>query len=174
MLWDKGIGELVAAARLLKQRNVPVHIRLVGPGDDNPAAIPQTTLDGWAREGIVEIAGPSDDVAGEYGRAHIAVLPSYREGLPKSLLEAAACGLPIVATDVPGCREVCRHEETGLSVPVRAVEPLADALQALAEDPARRKAFGAAARRLAEQAFAESIVVQQTLALYEACLPANR
>lgn len=170
MLWDKGIGELVDAARLLKQRGVPIRIRLIGPGDDNPAAVPQSTLDDWAREGIVDIAGPSDDIAAEYGNAHIAVLPSYREGLPKALLEAAACGLPIVATDVPGCREVCRHEDTGLAVPVRTVEPLAEALQTLAENPGLREKYGAAARRLAEVAFAEAIVVRQTLALYEACI----
>ena len=167
MLWDKGIGELVAAARLLKQRGTAIRIRLVGPGDDNPAAIPPATLAEWAAEGVVEIAGASDDIAGEYARAHIAVLPSYREGLPKSLMEAAAAGLPIVATDVPGCREVCQHEKTGLLVPVRTSEPLADALQRLAEDAELRKTYGAAARRLAENAFAEPVVVTQTIAHYE-------
>lgn len=166
MLWDKGIGELVDAARLLQARGVDIRIRLVGPGDDNPAAIPQATLDAWAAEGIVEVAGPSRDIAGEYARAHIAVLPSYREGLPKSLLEAAAAGLPMVATDVPGCREVCRDGETGLLVPLRSVAELADALEQLATDPALRARLGRAARRAAETEFAEAIVVAQTLALY--------
>jgi len=167
MLWDKGIGELVEAARILKARNVDIRIRLVGPGDDNPAAIPAATLQEWSREGIVEVAGPSRDIAGEYARAHIAVLPSYREGLPKSLLEAAAAGLPMVATDVPGCREVCRDGETGLLVPLRSVEPLAGALEKLATDPALRASLGKAARRAAETEFAERIVTAQTVALYE-------
>ncbi len=170
MLWDKGIGELAAAARLLRQRGTAIRIRLVGPSDDNPAAIPEAILAEWSAEGIVEIAGASDDITGEYSRAHIAVLPSYREGLPKSLLEAAAAGLPIVATDVPGCREVCEHEKTGLLVPVRTSEPLADALQELAEDKALRYSYGKAARELAKTAFAEPVVVTQTMALYEASL----
>ena len=168
MLWDKGIGELVEAARLLKTRGVAIRIRLVGPGDDNPAAIPQATLDAWADEGVVEVAGPSRDIAGAYAAAHIAVLPSYREGLPKSLLEAAAAGLPMVATDVPGCREVCRDGETGLLVPLRSIEPLADALEKLAADPALRTRLGNAARHAAETEFAEAIVIAQTLALYQA------
>lgn len=166
MLWDKGIGELVAAARLLRDRGTEIRIRLVGPGDDNPAAIPDATLAGWAIEGVVDIAGASDDIAGEYARAHIAVLPSYREGLPKSLLEAAATGLPMVATDVPGCREVCRHEETGLLVPVRTSGPLADALEKLAKDEQLRGTYGKAARQLAESSFAEPVIVAQTMALY--------
>ena len=167
MLWDKGIGELVEAARLLRDRGTTLRIRLVGPRDDNPAAIPAETLAAWSREGIVEVAGASDDIAGEYARAHIAVLPSYREGLPKSLLEAAAAGLPIVATDVPGCREVCRHDETGLLVPLKSSEPLADALQTLAEDASLRARYGEAARALTETAFAEPVIVSQTMKLYE-------
>lgn len=167
MLWDKGIGELVEAARLLRDRGTALRIRLVGPRDDNPAAIPAETLAAWSQEGIVEVAGASDDIAGEYARAHIAVLPSYREGLPKSLLEAAAAGLPMVATDVPGCREVCRHDETGLLVPLKSSAPLADALQTLAEDASLRARYGAAARALTETAFAEPIIVSQTMGLYE-------
>lgn len=167
MLWDKGIGELVNAARMLRRRGVGIRIRLVGPIDDNPASIPQTELDAWAEEGVVEIAGPSDDIPSAYASAHIAVLPSYREGLPKSLLEAAAAGLPIIATDVPGCREICRESETGIRVPLQTVLPLADALEKLAADAELRKRLGANARRVAEEEFGEDIVVAQTLALYE-------
>lgn len=171
MLWDKGIRELVEAARLLRDRAVALRIRLVGPTDDNPASIPQATLDAWREEGLVEVAGPSEDVAGEYARAHIAVLPSYYgEGLPKSLLEAAACGRPMVATDWPGCREICRDGVTGLSVPPRQAEPLAEALARLAGDAALREKLGAEARRLAEAEFAEPIVLEATLALYRALL----
>lgn len=170
MLHDKGIVELVEAARLLKDRGVAIRIRLVGPTDDNPASISEDILVRWAAEGAVEVVGPSDDVAGEYARASIAVLPSYREGLPKALLEAAASGLPMVSTDVPGCREICRHEETGLLVPVRTVEPLADALQRLATDPDLRRRLGANARRTVERDFAEPIIVEQTLDLYQRLL----
>lgn len=170
MLHDKGIVELVEAARLLKDRGVAIRIRLVGPTDDNPASISEEVLTRWAAEGAVEVVGPSDDVAGEYARASIAVLPSYREGLPKALLEAAASGLPMVSTDVPGCREICRHDETGLLVPVRTVEPLADALQRLATDAELRSRFGANARRIVKQDFAEPIIVEQTLDLYRRLL----
>ena len=171
MLWDKGIRELVAAARLLRDRGVALRIRLVGPTDDNPASIPQATLDAWRADGLVEVAGPSEDIAGEYARAHIAVLPSYYgEGLPKSLLEAAACGRPMVATDWPGCREICRDGVTGLSVPPRRAEPLADALARLAGDPALREKLGAEARRVAEAEFAEPIVLAATLGVYRELL----
>lgn len=170
MLWDKGIGELVGAARLLKQRGVALTVRLVGPTDANPATASPEELAAWEREGIVQVAGPSEDVAGEYARAHIAVLPSYREGLPKSLLEAAACGRPMVATDVPGCREICRDGETGLLVPARSVEPLADALQRLAEDKALREEMGMAARRLVTECFADDVIAAQTVSLYRGLL----
>ena len=170
MLWDKGIGELVAAAGLLKARGVDLKVRFVGPSDDNPASIAQATLDGWREDGLVEVAGPSDDIAGEYARAHIAVLPSYREGLPKSLLEAAAAGLPLVATDVPGCREVCRQDETGLLVPVRSIQPLADALEQLAGDPALRRRLGGQARQAAETEFSQELVIRQTFELYREML----
>ena len=166
MLWDKGIGELVGAARLLKERGVRLVIRLIGPTDDNPASIPQAVLDGWRDEGIVETPGPTRDVGAAYAASHIAVLPSYREGLPKSLLEAAACGRPMVATDVPGCREICRNGETGLLVPPFEAEGLADALALLAEDGTLRRRYGTAARRAAEEDFAETVIVRQTLALY--------
>ena len=170
MLYDKGIVELVEAARLLKARGVPLTIRLVGPTDDNPASIPDATLAAWKAEGVVEVVGRSEDIPGEYARSSIAVLPSYREGLPKSLLEAAAAGRPMVATDVPGCREICRHEETGLLVPVKTVEPLADALERLATDAALRQRLGDEARRLAVAEFSETIVVRETLDLYRSML----
>jgi glycosyltransferase involved in cell wall biosynthesis len=170
MLHDKGIGELVEAARLLKKRRVPLRVRLVGATDDNPASIDERQLAAWAAEGAVEVAGHSTDIPGEYARAHIAVLPSYREGLPKSLLEAAAAGRPMVATDVPGCREICRHGETGLLVSARSVEPLADALEKLATDPALRERLGRRARHVAATEFSEEIVVRQTLDLYRSLL----
>ena len=170
MLRDKGIYELIAAARLLREKGISLVVRLVGPTDDNPASIPKQILNKWSDEGIVEIAGPSDDIAGEYARAHIAVLPSYREGLPKSLIEAASCGRPIVATDVPGCREVCIEGETGYRVPPYSVEPLADALERLAINPALRRQLGENARLRAETTFAADTINLKTVATYNALL----
>tara|TARA_B100000676_G_scaffold309796_1_gene374439 strand:+ start:6973 stop:8151 length:1179 start_codon:yes stop_codon:yes gene_type:complete len=170
MLRDKGIYELVAAARLLHDKGIGLAVRLVGPTDDNPASIPKQILNKWADEGIVEVVGASDDIAGEYARAHIAVLPSYREGLPKSLIEAASCGRPIVATDVPGCREVCIEGETGYRVPPYSVEALADALERLAINPVLRRQFGENARLRAETTFAANLINQKTVATYKTLL----
>lgn len=167
MLWDKGVGELVEAARILKQRGVPMRIRLAGPRDDhNPAAIPLATLEGWVREGVVEWPGEVKDIAALWRDTAIAVLPSYREGLPKSLLEAAASGRPMIATDVPGCREVVRHGETGLLVPPRDPVALADALATLAGDAGLRQRYGAAARSLAQQRFSDTAIAAAMVDLY--------
>ena len=167
MLKDKGIYELVEAARILKERNVPIKIRLVGGTDANPTSIPLAQLERWAADGIIEYAGHSNDIAGEYSRSHIAVLPSYREGLPKSLLEAAACGRPIVATDVPGCRDVCVNGKTGILVPVKESMLLVNALGHLAFSSTIRKSFGKTAREKVVSEFSEEIVVYKTLNLYQ-------
>ena len=172
MLWDKGVGEFVAAARLLKRRGVPVRLVLVGPTDpENPAAIPEAVLRAWQEEGAVEWRGAVADIAGLWREAHIAVLPSYREGLPKALLEAAACGRPLIAADVPGCREIVRPGATGVLVPPRDAGALADAIERLAGDTALRAHLGRQAQALAEAEFAEDIVVRRTLDLYRALLP---
>lgn len=172
MLWDKGVGELVEAARMLKSRGDGPRIRLVGPQDEeNQAAIPRATLDRWADEGAVEWTGQAKDVAALWRETAIAVLPSYREGLPKALLEAAASGRPMVATDVPGCREIVRHEETGLLVPPRDAKALAGALARLAGDAALRRRLGMAARRLAENRFSDKAIAAATVDLYRALSP---
>lgn len=175
MLWDKGVGETVEAARLLKERGVGVRVLLVGdPDPDNPASIPRARLEAWRAEGLVEWRGHVDDVAALLRRVHIAVLPSYREGLPKSLLEAAASGRPIVASDVPGCREITRQGENGLLVPVRDARALADAIARLAGDPALRWRMGRRGRALVEEAFSEAAVADRTLALYREMLAESR
>lgn len=172
MLRDKGVAEFVEAARLLKQRGVDVRLQLAGPTDpDNPAAIAEATLRGWQAEGVVEWLGAVADMAALWARSHIAVLPSYREGLPKALLEAAASGRALVATDVPGCREIARHEETGLLVPPKNPAALADAIERLVNDGTLRRRLGANARAVAEAEFAEGVVVRETLALYRELLP---
>ncbi len=172
MLRDKGVGELVEAARLLQQRAVPLRIVLVGwPDPENPTAIAERELQAWDAAGVIAWWGERSDIAKIWAKCHIAVLPSYREGLPKSLLEAAACGLPMVATDVPGCREIVRDGETGLLVPPRDAESLAAALERLAGDAVLRRRMGAAARELVERALSDEVVAEQTLALYRSLRP---
>ena len=172
MIWDKGVGVLVEAARLLKARGVALTVVLAGrPDPENPASISEEQLRAWRDEGIVEWMGFCDDVPGLWARSHIAVLPSwYGEGVPKSLLEAAACGRPLVAVDGPGLREVVRDGATGLLVPPRDPGALADTLQRLAEDAGLRRRLGQAARTLAEREFGEETVIRGTLELYRALL----
>lgn len=167
LLWSKGIGELVEAARLLKKEKVPVEISIAGDPDiQNPASISEQVLETWKHENAVTWLGACTDIATLYNQVHIAVLPSYREGLPKSLLEAAACGKPIVTTNVPGCREVVVAGENGLLVPSRNALALANALKKLTEYPDLRVRMGELSRRKAEQEFDEEKIIAQTLAVY--------
>lgn len=166
LLRDKGVYELVDAARILKAREVPVRIRLVGGRDDNPTSVDQRDIIDWGREGLVDLAGHSDSIDLEYRNSHIAVLPSYREGLPKSLLEAAASGRPIVSTDVPGCRSICLDGDTGILVPVHDPQAIADAIQKLVLDGELRKKMGAAGRNVVLNSFSQEVVVEKTLSLY--------
>lgn len=172
LLWDKGIGELVEAARILKERGVPLRIALVGrPDPDNPRTVPEETVRGWVAEGLVEWWGHRDDIVDVWRQAVIAVLPSYREGFPKALLEAAACGRPLVTTDVPGCNELVRHDDNGILVPVREARPLADALARLAADPGLRAGLGSRARQRAVEEFSSDTVIAAQLALYRQLVP---
>lgn len=168
MLWDKGVGDFVAAARDLRERGLAVQCVLVGePDEANPAAIPLAQLQAWQAEGVVQWLGRRSDVPQLYARSHIACLPSYYgEGIPKSLLEAAACGRPIVTTDSAGCREVVNHQDNGLLVPVRQPVALADALARLVEDASLRQSMGARSRARAEDEFGLPAILAQTLAVY--------
>lgn len=174
MLRDKGVGPLVEAARLLKQRGHDIVVRLFGdPDPQNPSSYTADELAEWTRSGTVEWRGATTDMRGELARAHIACLPSYREGLPKFLIEAAAAGLPIVTSDVPGCREVVTDGLNGFLVPPRESAPLADALERLILDPELRASMGAAGRRRAELEFSEQRVISETLALYQSLTPST-
>jgi len=167
MLLDKGTAELVEAARLLKNRGIETQVQIAGDPDlQNPTRVPETLFAQWKREGVVEFLGHRTDVAALYQQSHIAVLPSYREGLPKSLLEAAACGRPIVTTEAIGCRDVVEDGVTGYLVPVKDPLALADALQKLIESPKLRHKMGQAGRAKVEAEFGLSAIVEQTLALY--------
>jgi glycosyltransferase involved in cell wall biosynthesis len=167
LLWDKGVGEYVAAARLLRQRGIAVRFLLAGePDPANPASIPPVQISHWATDGSIDYLGYVEDVPGLLATSHIVCLPSHREGLPKSLIEAAASGRAIVTTDVPGCRAVVRHGDNGLLVPVRNAEALADALGRLINEPHLRQMMGVRGRERAEREFALDVVIGQTLALY--------
>lgn len=168
LLKDKGVVEFVEAARLLKQRSVSVEMKLIGSPDlDNPTSVTQQELDQWAIEGYVEILGYRKDIAAEYAAANIICLPSYREGLPKSLIEAAACGRAVVTTDVPGCRDAITADVTGLLVPVKDPVALARTIQILLESPSVRKKMGQDGRALAEEAFTIEKIVEQHMAIYQ-------
>ena len=172
MLLDKGVRELVEAARLLHRRGSPVRVLLAGtPDPENPTSLSQAELEAWNREEPIDWLGFCDDVRTIWQKAHIAALPSYYgEGIPKSLLEAAASARPIVTTDAPGCREVVLPEKTGLLVPPRNVEALADAIARLAKDPALRLAMGKEGRAYVEETFSERLVIERTLGLYRKLL----
>jgi glycosyltransferase involved in cell wall biosynthesis len=167
LLWEKGIGEYVAAARQLRREGIAAEFLLAGePDPGNPASIPPEQLDRWRREGDVTLLGHVDDMPALLAQTDIAVLPSYREGTPRSLLEAAACGLPLVATDAPGCREIVHHKINGLLVPIKDATALAAALRRLCREPETRQRLGQASRAKALAAFDERIVFEQTLAVY--------
>jgi len=172
MLRDKGILEFVEASRLLSQRGIHFRAVLVGtPDPDNPTSISASQLKEWQDEDLVEWWGKSDDIPNVWAQSHIAVLPStYGEGVPMSLIEAAACGRPIITTDMPGCREIVLHEKNGLLVPVKNPRALADAICRLIENPELRRQMGQEGRELVEKEFAESVVVSQTLNLYQSLL----
>lgn len=171
MLWDKGVGEFVEAARLMKQLKANARFVLVGRCDhDNPANIGLRQLQRWQEEGVVEWWGHRDDMPTVFNKSAVVVLPSYREGLPVSLLEAAACGRPLVATDVPGCREVVRHRVNGLLVPPRNASALAEAITMLLGDKELMVELGKRGREIAVKEFSRAAVTAHTLALYRELL----
>lgn len=172
LLRDKGVVEFVEAARQLRAQGASARFVLVGaPDPDNPAAIAPELLRQWIAEGLVESWGWRDDMAEVFRECHIVCLPSYREGLPKALIEAAACGRPIVTCDVPGCREVVTDGDNGWLVPARDATALARALGRLIADPPLRARMGARSRSRAEAEFSIDGVIERTLALYRQCLP---
>lgn len=172
LLWDKGIAEYVEAARRLQAQGRQVRFLLAGaPDPGNPAAVPETWLRDRVSEGLIEWPGHVDDMPALLATMHAFVLPSYyREGLPKSLIEAAACSLPLITTDSPGCREVVEHEVDGLLIPVRDAEALAAAVVRIDDDPALAARLGAAARAKALERFDERIVIARTMEVYEELL----
>lgn len=171
LLDDKGVRTLVNAHDILARRGQPIRLLIAGePDPANPVSIPIDEIRGWSRRPGVEVLGQVSDIGNVWKSAHIAVLASRREGLPKSLLEAAAYGRPIVATDVPGCREIARAGINAFLVPPDDADALADAISRLANDKDLRRKFGDAGRRLVEGEYSAERVGVDTVALYERLL----
>jgi glycosyltransferase involved in cell wall biosynthesis len=171
LLDDKGIRTLVAAHRLLRTRIPDTQLLIAGtPDPANPASVTEAEARSWNDEPGLVWFGHVGDIAGFWAKAHVAVLPSRREGLPLSLMEAAACGRALIASDVPGCREVVLHEQTGLLFPVDDVASLADGMARLAADPQLRARYATAARKRVVDEFAAPMIGRQTVALYQRLL----
>ena len=171
ILRDKGVLEFIEAASQLQAKIPEVIFQIVGePDPGNPSAISQSEIDSWASLPNVKYLGRRSDIAHILQGSHIVCLPSYREGLPKSLLEALSSGRPIITTDVPGCREVCDDGVNGLLIPARDSLALSNAIEKLVLNPESRKAMGRAGRLRAESEFSNAIVCAQTLDLYRRLL----
>ncbi len=167
MLWDKGIGEFVEAATAIREEGIQARFALIGKLDEgNPACVESETLTRWQKEGNVEWWGWQEDIYACISLADIVCLPSYREGLPKILLEAASCGRPIVTTDVPGCREIVMDGVNGLLVQVKSTEALKEALIRLIKDRDLRIRMGEAGREFAVSRFSTEIVNRETYQIY--------
>jgi glycosyltransferase involved in cell wall biosynthesis len=166
MLWDKGVGVLVEAARILKKR-CEVRVALVGNLDPgNPAAIEEATIREWVAEGVIEWWGFREDMANVYQASHVVTLPSFGEGLPTALIEAAGCGRPIVTTDAPGCRNVVIDGVTGFLVPTEDSQALAEALHKLLGDPELRQRMACQGRQFVLTRFTDEKINQAFLQIY--------
>jgi glycosyltransferase involved in cell wall biosynthesis len=168
---SKGVRTLMAAHERLSQRGHPIQLLLAGtPDPANPMSIPAQDIEAWSKRPNVAHLGFVEDIGALWASAHIAVLPSHREGMPLSLLEAAACGRPLVATDVPGCRDIARPGVNAFLVPLNDAEALADAIDRLVGDPELRRRFGRASRHLVEQNFSSSLIGADLVKLYRRLL----
>jgi len=172
MVADEGVRTVVQAHRILEEAGIQSELLLAGtPDPDDPSGIPQIEVAGWGSEPGITWLGHVGDISLVWRRAHIAVLPTRGgEGVPKSLLEAAAFGRPLIATDVPGCRDIVIHEKTGLLVPVDDAGALAAAILRLMRSPSQRVRFGVAARRLIDARFAADLVGPAIVDLYRGLL----
>lgn len=175
LLWDKGVGEYVEAAQRVKAREPRARFLLLGFLDvENRTAVPRETVEGWEREGIVFYLGQTDDVRPHIAAADCVVLPSYREGTPRSLLEAAAMARPLIATDVPGCREVVDDDVNGWLCKARDAEDLADKmLRFIAASEEQRLEMGRQSRLKAEREFDERVVIDAYLEAIDRALGAK-
>lgn len=168
LLWTKGLGELMVAARLLQQEGFPFCIDVWGEGDEeNPESIPLSTLKEWEKSRLITLKGYCNNVQEAYASSHVAVLPSYREGLPKSLLEAAACGRAIITTDVPGCKDVVKPGETGWLIPEKDSAALAQLMKESVKDFQQCEEKGIKGRQYVQTFFSDTRVHEAILRIYE-------
>lgn len=168
LLTDKGIRALVTAHGLLRARGYNTNLIIAGnPDPANPASVSMEEAQAWSRQPGITWLGHIDDITSLWRQCHFAVLPSHREGLPMSLLEAAACGKPMIATDAPGCREICIDDQTGLLVPIEDATALADAIARLANSPELRERYSRAARQIVVDKLSAKIVGRAIVALYD-------
>jgi glycosyltransferase involved in cell wall biosynthesis len=168
MLWNKGVADFVKAATLLREQGVTARFVLVGDIDSgSPSGLPRNTLVAWHDSGVIEWWGLRQSMAEVYRSATLVCLPSHGgEGVPKVLLEAAACGRAIVTTDVPGCRDIVQDNVNGLLIPAKDPSALAKSIRYLLDHHEIRSRMGAAGREVALGQFSQDIVVRKTLALY--------
>lgn len=168
LLWDKGVGEFVAAARQLRADGFDARFVIAGEGDDaNPGSIEKRQLNEWQEQGDVECWGKRNDMPGVFARSHIVCLPTfYGEGVPKTLIEAASSGRPIVTTNTPGCREIVKESVNGILVPIKDVDALVAAIRTLLESPELRVRMGHAGRQLVREKFSMDKVIGETLDVY--------
>ncbi|WP_454622362.1 glycosyltransferase family 4 protein [Bradyrhizobium cenepequi] len=172
LLIDKGIRALVAAHDVLRRQGYNFNLMIAGnPDPANPASVSLNEVEQWTRREGITWLGHIGDIVPLWRACHIAVLPSHREGLPGSLLEAAACGRPLIATDVPGCREIVVNDRTGLLVPLEDSTALAQAIVRLAESPQLRARYGEAARKLVVERFSAKIIGRKIVQLYNDLAP---
>ncbi|EGQ8547083.1 glycosyltransferase, partial [Vibrio parahaemolyticus] len=168
LLKDKGVREFIDAGCILNEKKVPVELLLVGATDlDNPSSMTDDEIDLASTSGNVQVLGFKTDVAECYRNANIACLPSYREGLPKSLIEAASCGLPIITTDVPGCRQMVHGGENGILVPVKDSVSLAQAIETLVNNADMRINMGIRSREIAEHKYSKETIISSFFCIYD-------
>lgn len=172
MLWDKGVREFVEASQIILKSRPDVEFLLAGdPDPGNPTAIDESQIRLWESSGLVKWLGHVQNMRELYHGVDAVVLPSYREGLPTSLTEAALCALPLIATDVPGCRDVIENEVDGILVPVRNAQELALQIDRLVSDEGLRMRLGHAAYQKACRLFEEQVIIKQTVSVYAWAVP---
>lgn len=167
LLWEKGIKEYVEAAQFLSHRTDELEFLLAGAADPgNPSAVPEQEIRKWQEEGLITILGHVEDMQQLMTEVDLMVLPSWREGTPRGLLEAASMALPIITTDAPGCREVVENEKNGFLVPAGDAVALAEKIEYLLDNPGTCSRFGQAGREKMCSEFAQEIVFRQTWEVY--------